>query len=204
MDPIDFRSIRSFDGSQNTGFEQLCCQLARHDDAVPKGSVFHRLDGSGGDGGVECYWTHPNGDEWGYQSKYFFQLDKEQLYNSVREALAVHPRLRKYVVCIPFDLAGPTSRRGKSQVERWEEYVEEWRSLALSMGMTVDFQRWTSTDMEERLFRTPNTSQRIKYWFGKEKLFDIDWFSKQSGLPHASWAREMECILSCEEIEACP
>ena len=26
---------------------------------------------------------------------------------------------------------------------------------------------------------------------------------KTSGLPHDSWARERESILSCEEIEAC-
>src|SRR6185295_17823403 len=100
LDQVDFHHIRKLDGSQTSAFEEFCCQIARHHADVPKGGRFFRYRGSGGDGGVECLWQLPNGDEWGWQAKYLFSLNKSQLENSVKTALAIHPRLTRYYICI--------------------------------------------------------------------------------------------------------
>ena len=51
---INFKSIREYDGSQQNGFEELVCQLARLN--PPKDAkTFIRKEGAGGDAGVECF-----------------------------------------------------------------------------------------------------------------------------------------------------
>ncbi len=48
---IDFRRIRSYDSSQNSGFEELCCQL--YSLMLPeKNATWTRKSGAGGFGGM--------------------------------------------------------------------------------------------------------------------------------------------------------
>lgn len=176
---IDFKSIRSLEGSQANGFEEFCCQLAHRESPVPDGSQFFRLHGAGGDGGIECYWRMPSGEMWGYQAKYLFELKKSQLNASVKATLNLHPQLKKYVICIPFDLTGPTGRGGKNQIDIWNEYVKEWEELANKKDMDVKFILWPKSILIDRLLNIPNESGRIKYWFGREEIFDLNWFGNQ-------------------------
>ena len=58
------------------------------------------------DAGVECYCILKDGDEWGWQAKYFDTLGTSQwsqLDKSVKTALDKHPKLVRYFVCIPLD-----------------------------------------------------------------------------------------------------
>ena len=87
---VDFRQIRALYGGQDSAFEEFCCQIARHQKGQPNGSRFFRYRGSGGDGGVECVWRLPSGEEWGWQAKYLFSLIKSQLDKSVKTALSIH------------------------------------------------------------------------------------------------------------------
>src|SRR6185295_1943396 len=146
----DFLRIRPLNGSRHAGFEAFCVQLARND-SVPAGSNFVPLEGAGGDGGVECYWELPDSTEWGYQSKFIFDLNKKQIAASVKTALRLHPKLNRYVVCLPFDLTGRTGRPGLDQLTRWANYVREWQVLANERGMTVSFDLWPKSELIERL-----------------------------------------------------
>src|SRR4051812_50032686 len=112
---ISFDKIAPRNGSQDEAFEEFCCQVARNWPGVPAGSEFIRFRGAGGDGGVECVWRLPSGDEWGLQAKYIFDLNKAlaDAGKSLTTAIAVHSRLTRYTVCFPFDLTGPTGRKGK-------------------------------------------------------------------------------------------
>ena len=97
---LDWNAIRSLDGSQAKGFEELCAQLARAE--TPAGARFERTGDP--DAGVECYCVLPDGSEWGWQAKYFDSLNSSrwrQLDSSVRTALEKHPRLARYFVCAP-------------------------------------------------------------------------------------------------------
>ena len=67
---IDFSQIRPYEGDQRTGVVELVCQLARREHRSEQGR-FRRIEGAGGDGGVEAYFERPGGSKVGYQAKYF-------------------------------------------------------------------------------------------------------------------------------------
>jgi hypothetical protein len=175
--PVDFRQIRSLEGRQDVAFEEFCCQVARRAGDVPPGSKFTRYYGAGGDGGVECVWTLPNGEEWGWQAKYLFKLNKPQLDKSVETALSIHPRLTRYTICLPFDFAPPTSRQGKSQAERYAEYEQQWRALAEAQGMQVEFLCLCRSHLLDEVLRFDPYGGRLRFWFDKE-YFGDEWFKK--------------------------
>ena len=122
---IDFARVRSLGGGgQRDGFEQFICELVVQEppDADAR---FVSLHGAGGDGGVECYWTLPDGTEHGWQAKYWINraaVDKSQLDSSVKAALTNHPDLTKYTIAIPTDPTGRTGGNGKSLLEKINDH----------------------------------------------------------------------------------
>ena len=72
LDKNSFRTIRSYGGSQQGGFEELICQLA-HLSVPPDAQTFVRKEGAGGDAGVECFWIMNDGSEHAWQAKYFVE-----------------------------------------------------------------------------------------------------------------------------------
>lgn len=122
----DWLSLRSVDGSQQLGFEELCSQLARHE--VPEEARFMRKGSP--DAGVECYATFPDGNEWGWQAKFFTRRPEatpwKRVDNSVNKALEKHPNLTQYTVCMPIDRADPRIPDEKWFMDRWNGRVEKW------------------------------------------------------------------------------
>jgi hypothetical protein len=111
LSDIDFAAIRAQDGSRNAGFEELCCQLASLEPRSAGARFFRK--GRGGDAGVECFVRGADGKETGWQAKFVMawsQMLARELDASIETALAKHPKLTKYFVCIPFDL--PDARAG--------------------------------------------------------------------------------------------
>ncbi|HEX8000860.1 MAG TPA: hypothetical protein VF528_20935 [Pyrinomonadaceae bacterium] len=178
---VDFHSIRALDGRQDVGFEEFCCQIARRYKDVPSGSTFRRYRGAGGDGGVECLWILPTGEEWGWQAKYFFKLDKKQLDESVQTALAIHPKLTRYIICLPYDLTGPTGRKNskgqplQSETERFDSYVEEWQALAANQGRHIEFIRLDKSHLLDELLSFDPDHGRLRFWFDVN-YFGTQWF----------------------------
>ena len=70
---IDFTQIRAHDGDQRKGFEELCVQLFGTELELD-GVVPHRVEGSGGDGGVEAFAETSKTSEVGVQAKYLVTL----------------------------------------------------------------------------------------------------------------------------------
>ena len=123
---LDWKAIRSLNGSQAEGFEELCAQLARAE--LPSDAKFERK--SVPDAGVECYCVQPDGTEWGWQAKYFDSLGSSQwsqLDHSVKTALDKHPALVRYFVCVPMDRPDARIEGQKSAMQRWDEHVEKWQ-----------------------------------------------------------------------------
>ena len=121
LDKNSFRTIRTFNGSQQGGFEELVCQLAHL--AVPTDAQsFVRKEGAGGDAGVECFWILKDGSEHAWQAKFFVDdispARWTQINESVETALKKHPKLRKYYVCVPADRTDTraTDPRGRKSV----------------------------------------------------------------------------------------
>ncbi|MCA1812312.1 MAG: hypothetical protein LC623_09935, partial [Halobacteriales archaeon] len=63
---LDWRLLRSWQGSQQKAFEELVCQLAAQE---PEKGEFIRKGAP--DAGLEAYWQQPGGKQVGYQAKYF-------------------------------------------------------------------------------------------------------------------------------------
>ena len=95
----DFARISGPRLSSRENFEQLVCQLLE----LEMGA--QALDGSGGDGGIDCFRDTGSGIEV-FQAKYFLSRltpgQRAQVKHSLSRALE-QPRLRRWVLCIPLD-----------------------------------------------------------------------------------------------------
>ena len=102
------------------------------------------IDGSGGDAGVEFYLTLPNGDEWGWQCK-FFQDDgrlspkrKTQIKRSLETACKNHLNLKKYFICLKTDLTVDIKTK-KGELKRGEKnWFENELTKAVPSSMGVE------------------------------------------------------------------
>jgi len=171
---INYAKINAFEEGQRSSFEELVCQLARHEE-FPDGSIYRRVDGAGGDGGVEAYWEKPNGRKTGYQAKFFLRsrdIDWGQIDESVNQALRCHPELELYIVALPCDLTDRTGAKGKGGTgwERWKDRVEKWKAKAVEAGISgIEFAVWTSSEISNRLIQSDAAGLR-EYFFGEVQL----------------------------------
>lgn len=170
---IDWQNLRPLGNSQNTAFEELCCQLAAFE-PTPAGSRFFRKGAP--DAGVECFWILPTGKEWAWQAKFFTKVGKAQwaqLDESVRTALKKHKFLSVYTVCLPLDRRDPRIEGGKDLMEQWSERVERWEGWAREEGLDVEFRYWGEHELWERLGKEEHRG-RYFFWFNKE-FFSQQW-----------------------------
>ena len=175
---MDYRRIRGMDSGQRLAFEELVCQLARREPPAAD-AEFRRIEGAGGDGGIEAYWLLSDGSEVGYQAKYYTksgEIDWVNIDDSVRRALETHPGLSRYVVALPCDLTDKTGKQngGNTGWERWHSRKEKWAKL-IAPGKHVDFVAWTASEITDRLTH-PNAEGLRRYWFGDVE-FSPKWFS---------------------------
>jgi hypothetical protein len=163
------------------GFEELCCQLAALEDPA-EGSRFVRK-GPGADQGLECYRTYADGREVGWQAKYFMNgfewTQITDLTDSLQRAMAAHPQLKKFVVCLPIDLQDNRSGKKLSQVQRYEKWRDESMKAAAAQGRILEIELWSASSITERLGRdTPAYSGRARYWFDTIR-FSSAWFREK-------------------------
>lgn len=179
MIEINFTNIRAFDGSQNSGFEELVCQLA-HLERPTKAKRFVRKEGAGGDAGVECYWILDDDSEICWQAKYFMgEMNSSrwgQLDESFKTALSKHPKMSTYVVCLPLDKTDSrkTGKGGKtvtSVEDEWRKCVEKWTKSAIAAGRTITFEFWGKHEFSTMLaVDDARYSGRRLYWFNEPAL----------------------------------
>ncbi len=174
---IDFSKIRPYNGSQNFGFEELICQLARLQ--KPQNASHFIRKGLGGDAGVECYWVLTDESEICWQAKYFIDGMKSsqwtQLCNSFETALNKHPKLIKYIICLPFDK--PDSRKqnknkqSESFEDKWNEHVKKWKNLANEKNRNIEIEYWGKHEITNFLtIDDPEYSGKALFWFDETVL----------------------------------
>lgn len=172
---INWSNLRSWEGSQNKAFEELCCQLAEYEQVTP-GSKFIRKGAP--DAGVECYRVLSNRDEWGWQAKFFPGPPKasgwQQIDDSVETALEKHPQLTRYYVCLPIDREDPRIAQQDWLMDKWNKHVEKWSSWAGTRQMSIEFEYWGEHEISERLSREEHRG-RTYFWFHEER-FNQEWF----------------------------
>ncbi len=178
--PIDFSSIRAHRNSQQDGFEELVCQIARRTIAAGN-ETWRRLDGAGGDGGVEAYFLGEEG-KTGLQAKYFTHsrdVSWGQIWEFFRTALNIHSDLVAYRVSIACDLTGPTGRGGRTGVDQWDETHSQMEADANARGLSVCITLETASDLIGALTR-PECVGLQEYWFNVIEITPTrlqDWLS---------------------------
>jgi hypothetical protein len=178
---LDFTRIREHRGTQMGGFEELCCQLAALEDPA-KDSRFVRK-GPGADQGLECYRAYADGHEVGWQAKYFVNgfegTQVSDIAESLERALAAHPKLTTFIVCLPVDLQDNRSGKKLSKVQRYEAWRDKSVTDAATHGRTLVIELWSASSITERLGRdTPAYSGRARYWFDTLR-FNSAWFREK-------------------------
>jgi hypothetical protein len=166
---IRFLDIRPLDGKQSQGFEELCFQLLPWLVGEPMTNA-NRVDGRGGDGGVEAIATTPSGLNVGLQCKYFAGLSEtqwRQIDKSVRTVIDKHPEVARYLVCVPLN-------RTPAEIRKWNSLSTAWRELATSL--TVE---WVGlSELFGHLLKT-DASHLKTYWFSCPE-FSFDWVATQT------------------------
>ncbi len=169
---INWNNIRPLQNSQNEGFEELVCQLARHEE-IPNSKRFIRKGKP--DAGVECFCILENDDEWAWQAKFFTSslntAQWGQLDSSIKTVLVKHPKLKKYIVAIPTDPSDARLEGEESMLQKWDKRVEKWKKWANKNGLDVEFIPWWSSDLIERLQKSVNSGLTY-FWFNKEEFTD--------------------------------
>lgn len=178
---VNFKQIVPRCGSQREAFEELCCQLANR--TVPKDASFMRLHGAGGDGGVECFADLPDGNRMGWQAKYVFDINSllRQTTDSLDTALKIHPTLTHYVICFPFDLTGPTARRGLSRQEKFDNWRKHQEQKAVSEERQLTIETWPAFKLRGLLLEH-DASGGIREFFFNQQILSTEWFSEHLDL----------------------
>lgn len=174
---LNWQNLRSWNGSQHSAFEELCCQLASYE-SVERGSQFIRKGTP--DAGVECFWTLPNGDELGWQTKFFASIDDsqwKQLDDSVKTVLKKHPQLIRYTICLPLDRPDARIEGQNSLLDKWNDRVKKWKKWANDQGRNIEFIYWGEHEIFERLTREEHRG-RLYFWFNSE-FFSDEWFQSR-------------------------
>lgn len=176
---INFSNIRTHDGSKNSGFEELICQIANLQ-KPDYGKQFVKKHGAGGDAGVECFWILEDGSEICWQAKYFIDGMNssrwQQLDKSFATALEKHSRLTHYVVCLPIDKADSRKKgRDENQVfsveDEWKRKKEKWENQAKAIGREITFTFWGRHEITNFLtIDDPLYSGKALYWFNEPFL----------------------------------
>ncbi|HNP96029.1 MAG TPA: hypothetical protein PKJ63_10385 [Cyclobacteriaceae bacterium] len=176
MFDIDFRQIVSRCGGQHQAFEEICCQLAHS--TIPEDIPYTRLHGAGGDGGLECFSDSADGKRVGWQAKYVFDIGSllTQTTKSLTTALKIHPTISRYVVCFPFDLTGPTRRKGQSGQEKFDEWCNKHIRTASAEGRQLTIEAWSASKLRELLMKY-DTSGGAREFFFNQKILTNEWFS---------------------------
>lgn len=176
---MNWNNIIPVNNSQNNAFEELVCQLAYKKNFKNKDN-FIRVGNP--DAGVECYIVLENGDEIGFQAKYFTNAvgksQWEQLDISLKTALEKHPKLTKYYVAIPQDRSDPRNGR-KYFMVKWNEWVEKWQNEAQEKyGKDLEIAYWGSHELITMLGEDRNSGMK-KFFFNEIDLSN-KWFKNQN------------------------
>ena len=92
-------------------------------------------------------------------------------------ALKTHPSLTRYVVCFPFDLTGPTGRKGRSGSEKFEDWKREQIANAKKENRKLTIEAWPAFKLRELVLKY-DTFGGIREFFFNRLILTTNWFSE--------------------------
>lgn len=179
---FNLQKIRPHGGSQYHGFEELCTQLLSLEPR-PASASFYRKGGSA-DAGVEAYIEFNNGDQHCLQAKFYGQFTTDlasKLTASLVQALENHPKLVKYIVCLPFNLRDPgkDSTASTTEMNRWKAWKDDAQAQARKRSRALETELWDASAIHTKLTSSDGRyAGRMRYWLDQE-VFSESWFAKR-------------------------
>lgn len=167
---IDWTNLIQLRGAQDKAFEELIFQVA-HRLYMDEGHLI-RVDDTGGGDGVECYISLANGDQWGWQAKFYpgGRLNqgnrKASIAGSLQRSCEVHPNLKKWFLCIPTNLT-PAE----------QQWFDEVLPQSIPIHRNVDLEYWGDSQFIE--FFAQSAMVGIKAFFFGELELSMEWFNEQ-------------------------
>ena len=142
---IDWSELEPYKNDQRRSFEELCYQIAKG--LYGEKGGFTSVDDSGGGDGVEFYLTLPNGDEWGWQVKFYHpnprlsDSRKRSIKDSLKTACEKHPCLKKWFLCTPTNFT-PKKRRSQGEQVWFGNTLPE----SIPENMNVELEHWGDSE----------------------------------------------------------
>jgi hypothetical protein len=171
---IKWSKLSPYNDDRRKSFEELCYQIAK---GLYEGhGVFTDIDDTGGGDGVEFYVTLPNGDQWGWQAKFYKPgpegrlaegKRKGQIVDSLKKACEKHSRLKKWFLWTP--LTFTEKEREWFETKLKTHIPDTHHELELIHHGEGDFLNW---------FRMPRFSGIRLFFFGELEL-TLDWFQRR-------------------------
>ena len=133
---------------------------------------FTSVDDSGGGDGVEFYLTLENGDEWGWQAKFYYpnkrlnNSRKRSIINSLKKSCEVHPLLKKWILCTPTDFT-----------PKEQEWFNDMLRQSIPDEICIELEHWGDSEFNDQL-SDPDFRGKLHYFFGEFEL-DLNWFERK-------------------------
>ena len=192
IEKVDWSQLEAYQGSKWRSFEELCYQIAKG--RYGGRGRFTSVDDSGGGDGVEFYMTLPNGDQWGWQAKFYhpdIRLSvsnrKQSIEGSLKKACQTHTHLKKWILCTPSDFTPGE-----------QDWFENTLCQSIPENMNVKLKHWGDSDFNDWLSE-PRFSGKWHYFFGKLEL-SIEWFQAQFDKQMASVGEKFSSSLHTETL----
>ena len=190
---IDWSQLETYQGSKWRSFEELCYQIAKG--IYGEQGTFTSVDDSGGGDGVEFYMTLPNGDQWGWQAKFFHDPTprlnisnrKQSIKRSLEKACQEHIHLKKWILCTPSNF---------TPIE--QDWFENTLCQSIPENMNIELEHWGDSDFNTWLSE-PRFSGKWHYFFGKLEI-NLNWFQTQFDKQMTSVGEKFNSSLHTETL----
>jgi uncharacterized FlaG/YvyC family protein len=174
---MNWQHFQTYNEAPTRAFECMCNQLFElwckktYPDSLKAVTI---VNGSGGDGGVESFAIKKDDTIIGMQAKWFFNSISAnqfgQISNSIKTALRVRPKIKKYILCIPRDLSSDRIGKGKKVVEDTE--LSRWQKLKNKLEddyQVLEIELWNETQLLTNL-QDSDAAGIYRYWFEKSEI----------------------------------
>lgn len=177
---LDWSKLKPYKLDCKKSFEELCYQIAREE--FESQGIFTSIDDSGGGDGVEFYITLPNGDEWGWQAKFFGGNGRlkesgreQQITDSLTTAIKKHPNLKKWFLCLKTNFTPDKKGKKEKTIKGELTWFSENLTNQIPENMNLELIHWGAREFNNFM---PKYQDIYKYFF-TDKILTFDWFNKR-------------------------
>jgi hypothetical protein len=170
---LNWNNLRPHLGDLRSSFEALIAAMAEWEFTGRVSDGWRFIRNGRPDGGVECFWQAPEGDQHAFQAKFFTSalgpIQWRQLDESFEQAFSKYPRLKSFTVCMPLELPHSPASTGKTSREKWEATRTRWEEKARRSKRQISVELWDGHALLTRLSTQANEGL-VRFFFDASVL----------------------------------